>query len=34
MDRILKGIMQYRQTVRSNLVQEFQRVRDHPEVKI
>jgi carbonic anhydrase len=32
MDRILKGIMQYRATVRSNLVKEFERVRDHPEV--
>jgi len=33
MDRILKGIMQYRASVRSGLVQEFQRVRDHPEPK-
>jgi len=32
MDRILKGIMRYRETVRTGMVQEFARVRDHPEV--
>jgi len=33
MDRILKGIMQYRSTVRSDLVKEFKRIKADPEPK-
>lgn len=32
MDRILRGIMKYRANVREEMVQQFVRVRDHPEV--
>ncbi len=34
MDRILKGILQYRQTYRKSMVEEFKRVADRPEVII
>ena len=34
MDRILKGILQYRQTFRKSMVEEFKRVADRPEVII
>lgn len=32
MERILRGIMRYRNTTREQMVREFQKVRDHPEV--
>lgn len=32
MDKILKGIMQYREKIRVNLVEEFVRVKDNPQV--
>ena len=32
MDRILKGILKYRQTFRKGMVEEFKRVADRPEV--
>lgn len=32
MERILRGIMRYRNTTREQMVKEFQKVRDHPEV--
>uniref|UniRef100_A0A1A9X200 Carbonic anhydrase n=1 Tax=Glossina brevipalpis TaxID=37001 RepID=A0A1A9X200_9MUSC len=33
MERILRGIMRYRNTTREQMVKEFQRVRDNPEPK-
>ncbi|CAL8101805.1 unnamed protein product [Orchesella dallaii] len=33
MDKILKGIMRYRDTVRTNLVEEFVKIRDNPQPK-
>ncbi|XP_043670932.1 beta carbonic anhydrase 1 isoform X2 [Vespula pensylvanica] len=33
MDRIIKGIMKYRQCHREGMVKQFQKVRDHPEPK-
>ncbi|XP_018786492.1 PREDICTED: beta carbonic anhydrase 1 isoform X1 [Bactrocera latifrons] len=33
MERILRGIMRYRNTTREQMVKEFQKVRDHPEPK-
>ncbi|XP_076246758.1 carbonic anhydrase beta isoform X2 [Calliopsis andreniformis] len=33
MDRIIKGIMQYRKCHREGMVKQFQKVRDHPEPK-
>lgn len=32
MERILRGIMRYRHTTRDQMVQEFKKVRDNPEV--
>lgn len=32
MERILRGIMRYRNTTREQMVKEFQKVRDNPEV--
>lgn len=32
MERILRGIMRYRNTTREQMVREFQKVRDNPEV--
>lgn len=32
MERILRGIMRYRHTTKAEMVKEFQRVRDNPEV--
>lgn len=32
MDRILRGIMNYRNTKMKEMVQEFQKVRDNPQV--
>lgn len=34
MERILRGVMRYRNTTRAQMVKEFQKVRDHPEVRI
>lgn len=34
MDRILKGILKYRKTYRADMVEEFKRVADRPEVII
>ncbi|XP_035719796.1 beta carbonic anhydrase 1-like isoform X2 [Vespa mandarinia] len=33
MDRIIKGIMKYRQCHREGMVKQFQKVKDHPEPK-
>jgi len=33
MERILRGIMRYRNTTRADMVREFQKVRDNPEPK-
>ncbi|XP_033226531.1 beta carbonic anhydrase 1 isoform X6 [Belonocnema kinseyi] len=33
MDRILKGVMKYRNCHREGMVKQFQKVRDHPEPK-
>lgn len=33
MDKILKGVLQYRQTFRKSMVEEFKRVADRPEVR-
>lgn len=33
MDRIIKGIMKYRNCRREEMVKQFQRVRDYPEVR-
>lgn len=33
MERILRGIMRYRHTTREQMVQEFRKVRDNPEVR-
>ncbi|KAJ8891690.1 hypothetical protein PR048_004219 [Dryococelus australis] len=33
MDRILRGIMKYRHTDRKTMVSQFEKVRDHPEVR-
>lgn len=32
MDRIIKGIMKYRQCHREGMVKQFKQVKDHPEV--
>lgn len=32
MERILRGIMRYRHTTREQMVKEFQKVRDNPQV--
>lgn len=32
MERILRGIMRYRATTREQMVQEFKKVRDNPQV--
>lgn len=34
MDRILRGIMRYRETVREGMVKQFIQVRDTPEVTL
>lgn len=34
MERILRGIMRYRNTTREQMVREFQKVRDNPEVSV
>lgn len=33
MDRILRGIMRYRNTTRASMVKEFEQVRDNPTPK-
>lgn len=33
MERILRGIMRYRHTTKAEMVKEFQKVRDNPEVR-
>ena len=33
MDRILKGIMRYRQTDKKTMVQQFKQVKNRPEVR-
>lgn len=34
MDRILRGIMKYRQCHREGMVKQFEQVRDNPEVSL
>lgn len=34
MERILRGVMRYRNTTREQMVKEFQKVRDNPQVSL